>query len=161
MVKVAAFDPGSIVTGYSIMTAPDQIIEAGYLKGVRADDEPIDRIVIMCKELKRLIAEHKPTDIVVEITSGKVGARHKGGGAGLGVHGMATGAIFMEAFHSQCPEQYAVTENEWTRGVPKRKRQRLIAMQFPEYKAMLAKDTGGDVSDAIGLGQWWFAHRME
>ena len=92
--RILALDPASIRTGYAYFLAADDLHDAGYLTGADGDEEATDRILTMCQELEMLIDEHRPELVVIEVTSGHVGTRrHKGRGAGLGVYGMAVGAI--------------------------------------------------------------------
>jgi hypothetical protein len=48
---------------------------------------------------------------------------------------------------------------DWTGGVTKEKRARLIAMEFPRYAAAMGLDSGGDVADAIGIALWWMGQQ--
>jgi hypothetical protein len=99
--------------------------------------------------------------MVVEIPSGKVGARHRGSGAGLSVYGMAVGALVW-ALRSTVigpsrADLWLVEENTWTRSVPKGERLGLLRVQFPEYEEMAAAggDPWGDAGDALGLAVWF------
>lgn len=156
--RILALDPASTRTGYANFTASHNLYDAGYLTGADGDKEATDRILTMCHELETLIDDRRPDLVVIEVTSGHVGTkRHKGGGAGLGVYGMAVGAIYVCAcmLSERCGhEVWPVKENVWTRGIPKVTRRREVAMQVPRYKDAFAKDAGGDVADAINLG-WW------
>ena len=138
-------------------------MEAGYLGPARTKDLALDRIVAMCGELERLVAGQVIHRIVLEIPSGKVHARrHLGGGAGLSVYGMAAGAILWAAVKAMggiVSLVCCVKETEWTRGVPKGERQRRVALAYPAYREAMGKDSPGDVADAIGLGDWWYAKR--
>lgn len=157
--KLLALDPSSTRTGYAIMESPDTVVEAGYLRG-RTSDQALDRILRIERELTALFFVNSLRWCVIEIPSGKVGARHGGGGAGLAVYGMAVGILLGFVNSSLCGGKAdTVTETVWTRGVPKAKRRQLIAAQFPMYRRIMSRDSGGDVSDAIGLGQWWFHDR--
>jgi hypothetical protein len=94
--------------------------------------------------------------VVIEITSGKVARRARGkghNGAGLSVYGMAVGYLWRECVAALGESVSTVEENVWTAGVPKDRRARHIATLFPAYRR--AKDPGGDVADAIGLGRWY------
>jgi Holliday junction resolvasome RuvABC endonuclease subunit len=128
------------------------LIDAGKLRPEAATRPANERIRTMCGELAGIVAEHRPDVIVIEDTSGKVGRRHGGGGAGLAIHGKAVG-YFLAWMEQRHPRVEAVLENEWTRGRSKASRQRLVALEFSAYDP--AQDRGGDVSDAIALAQWW------
>ena len=120
------------------------------------------RIARMCEDLLQLLAEWEPGMVVIEWTSGKVvRSRHKGKGAGLAVHGAATGALWQaaEAWRRALPaEQQSetqillITENLWTNGVPKWDRLTGIAAVFNQYNPK--QDRTGDIGDAIGLALW-------
>lgn len=156
--RLISFDPSSTRTGYAIFDGPSVILEAGYLSADRKLDA-ISRIHVMCAEAVDLLVNNVPDRAVLEITSGKVGRRHRGAGAGLAVYGMAVGAMSW-ALRSMLGEDLEyVPENAWTRGVPKRIRTERMACLFPEHREAFAKDTGGDVADAIGLGVWLFSQR--
>lgn len=154
--KLLTFDAASRVTGYAVMADRRTLIEAGRLRGKPAKGPPCDRIWSIVQGAIALAVQHQPDLILVEVTSGKVQRRHKGGGAGLGVHGMACGALFagLRAALTAAATVKAVTENEWTRGVPKAHRAAAVASLFPSYR--MADDPGLDIADAIGLGHWWY-----
>jgi len=110
----------------------------------------------MAADLQELLIEWSPQKIVIEVPSGKVGAKHGGGGAGLTTYGFAVGAVWQACRNATVwANVHTVDESTWTRRVPKKKRQLLIAAQFPQYGAVVDIDKGGDVSDAIGIGLWW------
>jgi hypothetical protein len=117
----------------------------------------------MADDLRQLLNEFEPGTVLIEITSGKVGHnRHKGSGAGLAVYGMAVGYLWavidcwlrrLPAEQQKNTEIVLVKENDWTRGVPKADRIAAVAAEFPAYDT--AQDPGGDLADAIALGQWY------
>ena len=166
--NLLAIDPSSTRTGYAVMDdgsvggtvgGPPALIDCGYLTGRRKKDGYMTRIRAMGEDLDALLREHAPGVIVIEVSSGKVGRRHGGGGAGLAVYGTAVGWLARACFDwiarsggVLCP----IEENEWTRGEAKRVRAGRIAAIYPAWAAALAADTGHDVADAIGLGVWWF-----
>ena len=87
-------------------------------------------------------------------------------GAGLAIHGAATGALWREAEawrHALPAEQQSetqillITENLWTNGVPKRDRLSGIAAVFNQYNPK--QDRTGDIGDAIGLALWHIKER--
>jgi hypothetical protein len=90
--------------------------------------------------------------VVIEVPSGHVGRnRHQGGGAGLSRYGMAVGYVIGVTASLGPPS--LVTENEWTNSVPKKTRTMIIQRTVPGYNSI--PDPGGDIADAIGIGQWW------
>jgi len=152
-------DPSSTRTGYALMRGAEEVGDAGYLRPERASDPAMIRCLDMGLEVEGLIQEFEPDWAIVEIPSGKVHRRLAGrsGGAGLSVYGMAVGVILGVCnWHLGRRQLHGVTENEWTGGVPKGKRCQLLAAQFPAYAERFARDPGGDVADALGLGEWWY-----
>jgi hypothetical protein len=152
--KVLFVDPSSSVTGYALMRGRYDLMEFGRITPEKDKDRAPVRIQYFGRELAAIIADGKPDKVVIEITSGKVArGRHGGAGAGLSIYGMAVGYLWRECVAAGV-EVEPVLENDWTNGVPKDRRLRHIAAQFPDYAAF--KDEGGDAGDAIALGQWWF-----
>jgi hypothetical protein len=153
---ILAIDPSSTRVGYALMHSANHLAEAGLLKPGKSSDAAIVRIASFGRDLAALITEAKPTEIVIEITSGKVArrGRQRGmNGAGLGVYGMAVGYLWRTC-EVLLPEGVTtLEENVWTRGVSKADRSTLIASAFRQYKP--TTDPGGDVADAIGLGRWY------
>lgn len=150
---ILAFDPSSTRTGYALLTAEAVIVQAGTFKVDEKARSEV-RILEQCQDAIELLSETIPDHVVIEITSGKVGRRHLGGGAGLAVYGMAVGALVATCLHAYGPAGlHLVPENLWTGGRRKRARQLEVAARFPGYKD--SDDKGGDVSDAIGLACWF------
>jgi hypothetical protein len=155
-VTVLALDPSSTCVGYALLRAADVLVECGRLTPAKARATPAHRIPTIGQELAALLAATTPTEVVIEITSGKVAghARARGhNGAGLGVYGMAVGYLWRECVAAVGESVATVEENVWTAGVPKNRRARYIATLFPVYRT--ANDPGGDIADAIGLGRWY------
>jgi len=156
--RVLGIDPSSTRTGYAVMTSPTNLVEAGALTGENRRDPALDRIDQMVSEVTGILSEQRITRVVIEVTTGHIGRRHGGGGAGLATYGMAVGAI-----RNACCERLGASsvtslyENRWTNGVPKRTRQRVIAAALPAYR--IETDSGGDIADAIGLCVYWFKQR--
>lgn len=158
-IKVMALDPSSTRTGYCFMRIDESIIEAGVLTPDKRNAPPAYRIETMCRDLAGLLERIEPDVIVIEWTGGKVGRRrHKGGGAGLAVYGIAVGALWRTVVVKSPTKTVELIEaNEWTRGVPKEKRITFIRRLFKEYDP--SKDPGGDVADAIGLVAYYINKR--
>ena len=167
MRAVVFVDPSSRVAGCAVMR-PGELIDGSLLRA-KASDPPIRRIAALCEDLRELCHIHKPETVVIEITSGHVANWLKGKldrrgkqAQGMGVYGMGVGAMWREACHCVPPQDvHAVIENDWTGGKSKASRQQRVAAQFPAYRQNMKCDPGGDVSDAIGLGLWWFARVKE
>ena len=155
---IIALDPSSTAIGYAVLGQIDGgLIDAGLITPDRKTHPPLVRILAMLEELTLLICETEPEAVVIEVTSGKVGKRHKGKGAGLAVYGMAVGAVWQLCRSVEFLEVAPVLENDWTDGKGKSKRLSLLCAMEPKYKR--ERDPGGDVGDAIGLGRWWLARQ--
>lgn len=162
---IVGLDPSSSVIGYAAMDRMRTLIDVGLITPVNGSDGSWDRIMQMHLDLLRLLDSLRPAVILVEWTKGKVNERRHGGlGAGLAVYGCGVGAAALAAVtwasdHGPC-EVLPILENDWTRGQPKRDRQLAIASDYPQYAGHLAEDAGGDMSDAIGLCDWWLKEQM-
>ncbi len=161
---ILGLDPSSSCIGWGAVTRSGMLYEAGKITPRHPDDSSWDRIMSMHADLVTLFGQLQPRVIVVEWTKGKVGKRHKGHGAGLAVYGCGVGAAGLAAHlwgleHPECEVAW-VLENTWSGGVPKEKRQLAIATAFPAYAPHLAGDDGGDISDGIGVADWWRIERM-
>ena len=155
MSRWLSLDPSSTRTGYALWDG-DQLCEAGVLAPARTRDAVLDRIASIKHELSSLLdAERGLSIVVMEIPSGRIGRGSRGGATGhLALYGMAVGAVWMLCRSRGVPVACA-TEREWTRGVPARRRQAIVAASVPGYQS--SSDGGRDVSDAIGLGRWWMS----
>ena len=131
----------------------ERLAEAGYFTTPRSRSA-YERIDAMGEDLRQAIRVHRPTHAVIELTSGKVGGRHGGRGAGLATYGVAVGAL-REVLRTELGAGVVtgVLENEWTRGVSKAKRLAWLRYRFPAYAEAAARDGGGDMGDAIGVGR--------
>ena len=164
---IFTLDPGSLRSGFAVLTMGGQLREAGLLLPDKRAAASEFRIEVMCRDLHDLLIRWDPSVVVLEWTSGKVNtSRHKGAGAGLAVHGAATGALWreVEAWRRSLPAERQsrvmvelIRENQWTRGTPKTDRQAAVAQEFPQYDP--TQDIGGDLADAIGLATWWLRNR--
>lgn len=155
-----SLDPSSTRTGYALWSG-SILIEAGTLRPDRTRDDVFTRVDTMVRELRALVDEMRSGKIetaVIEVPSGRRGRGSEGGATGhLALYGVAVGAI-RETCRGLGIEVVATSEREWTRGRPARRRQSIVARTVVGYDA--SKDTGADVSDAIGIGQWWISQRM-
>jgi len=158
-VRILSIDPSLTCCGWAIFDRHHaKLLHVGRII-------PGDSKKPLAKRLER-IAEgltDLPTDsfdrVVIEVPSGHVGRnRHGGGGAGLSLYGLAVGYVIGVTKSLGPPA--LVKENDWTNGVPKKTRTLVIQRTVPRYKSI--PDPGGDIADAIGLGQWWLQkHRTQ
>lgn len=156
---ILSLDPSSTRTGCAVMGF-DGVLFDMFALVPDAKDTAADRIFSQCVDLYTALEQgvFNPDIIVIESTSGKVGRRHRGGGAGLGVYGMAVGAIWMtcRGWVRYCrPDRRVilVPENDWTEGKTKKQRAFNAALLYPKYKP--EGDPGLDIGDAIGLARWF------
>jgi hypothetical protein len=160
---ILSLDPSSTATGWALLDLAGRIVQGGIIKSDKLRNEPQFRIKSMAEEFRQLLNEFGPGIVIIEITSGKVGLnRHKGSGSGLSIYGMAVGYLWAvtDCWLRQLPaEQQGQTqivpirENLWCRGISKADRIAAVACEFPEYNP--ADDPGGDLADAVSLGQWY------
>jgi hypothetical protein len=113
-------------------------------------DERTDKII---GQLESILKKHSIGEALIEIPSGKVHLRHRGGGSGLAAYGFSTGAIwqFMRGRLGK-DRVYSVSER-WTGGHSKEKRRRVALKAYPWLDDII--DPEMDVSDAIALVIWW------
>lgn len=164
---ILTLDPGSLRTGWCVMGGPEQLLQAGVLLPDKQAAGSEFRIHRMCEDLRLLLAEWQPKTILIEYASGKINPRrHHGSGQGLQIHGISIGRLWGEcvAWWRLLPTKQQlqtkivlIAENDWTRGVPKVKRQAAVAQMFPQYKPQ--QDPGGDLADAISLSIYY--HREQ
>ncbi len=171
--RVFSLDPGSKQTGWAVLDTDEHLLDAGLLLPDRTRDDAGERLEAMMRDLVRLLVQHQPAVIVIEWTSGKVNTnRHKGGGAGLAIYGVAVGALWATCLEwaeisrtaGRPCQVVRLPENEWTAGRPKQRRSiggraavsrvDLIEHRFPQ-QYIPEKDPGGDVADAIGVNLWY------
>jgi len=154
--KALVVDPGSLVTGYAVMNGKSEILDAGKFLPNKTRDPNYLRIDTICDQFEQEIISIQPDYVVIEWTAGKINkSRHKGGGSGISIYGIAIGALWRTALHTHSDREKVIiiAENVWTKGIPKAKRMANIGLIYPQYNPDL--DTGGDVADAIGLGRFF------
>jgi len=154
--KVISFDPSIKKTGVAFFEGPELV--CWNLFTPKTDLKPHERIDSLIESVIKAIQYFGPDLCLVEMTTGKVNrGRHGGGGAGLSTYGMAVGAVYAACW-SRCEVQ-GVDDNHWTRGVPKRTRQLAVEGSHKMYRDAIRRiptfDAGADISDAIGLFEWW------
>ena len=160
---ILSLDPSSTCTGWAVLATGEQYLASGRLlpKIVKIEPKglaPYYRIDAMCLELRKLLEEYRPCEVVMEWTSGKRAGRLGQNVSHLAIYGVAVGAIWREAvnwtgYWTDRGIPCAVTsylENDWTRGKPKDHRIQLARMMFTrDYDP--SKDAGGDEADALML----------
>lgn len=156
-----AIDPSSTCTGFAVLSEKGKLVQYGVWRPSRMDD-PYVRIEKMCRSMGELLDATPVQHVVLEVTSGHTSARLKDSRPNLTIYGVAVGAFwiwlrFMKFSLDLHYQSHRVYENEWTGGVPKIKRHQLILAEFPEHAKAIGKRH--DITDAIGLGLWWLAHR--
>jgi Holliday junction resolvasome RuvABC endonuclease subunit len=62
---IYAIDPGTYACGYSVLNTTTNILSAGTIKP-KSSAKPIERLVFVAGELKRLMREAAPTHVVME-----------------------------------------------------------------------------------------------
>lgn len=155
-------DPSSTKTGYARVREDGKVLEAGLIRPL-AKALFTDRVITTVEMVGKLLDEDNYQRIVIEIPSGKVNRSKNPSGSGLTRYGFAAGAVFWECYKNAAPVE-AISETQWTAayringGQIKTKRQRAlgIATACPAYLAQMAKDSGFDMADAIGLGLWYW-----
>jgi len=165
--KILSLDPSSTKTGWAVMRPPEHLVEAGIITPAKTGLTAPVRILQITRDIRTLLKLHRPETVLLEWVSQHVQAkRHHGGGAGLAVYGLAVGVAWEVCLEWRretgepggiYPDVVTVAPNDWTAGRPKRCRQAAIAAMFRQYDP--AKDAGGDLADAIGLGVWWLRER--
>jgi len=158
-------DPGSIETGWCVAKpTPDfglSVIAAGTIKRPKGMS-PLLRIDGIRCDMMSLMNKLHPDlgDFVVEVTSGKVNrARHGGGGAGLGVHGMAVGTLWTMGLMwrpagGAGPTVTPVPENVWKAGFGKLKSAHVAKRYFEQYDP--STDPEFNIADAVALAVWYY-----
>lgn len=143
------------------MDESERLIKAAAFLPDKDKHPPLMRIETMLVDLAHTLQSFNPDVIVIEVPSSHVNKkRHKGGGAGLAIYGLAVGHIRREclAFVAGTDKQLIdVDSQDWTQGTTKYHRQGIVACQFPQY--IPSEDPGGDVADAIALGVWYLTMR--
>lgn len=154
-----SLDPSSTRTGYAAWDV-DRMLEAGTLRPDRVRDDVFVRINAMVRDLRGLVDGGdvgRVEVVVMEVPSGRVGRGARAGATGhLAIYGVAVGALWATC-GAMGLEVVTTTERDWTRGVPARRRQAIVSASVRGYDA--GTDSGADVSDAIGIGQWWIRER--
>ena len=164
--NIAAFDPSSKITGACVLIPEGsnlpRLVSAWRIKPDKATAPAIDRIDNMVEGVREILRTHKPSLIIVEITTGKVAGRFKGQKiSGQGVYGMAVGAVQQTCMNwaamNHGVEVIRVRENVWTNGKAKNTRAQGVHALYPSLD--WSSDTGHDIADSIGLALWGIGER--
>lgn len=151
--RILSLDPSSTCTGYAVLD-DTAVLDAGLIKGTRAAPL-LDRLTHMIIEVRDLFNQYAPTDIIIEVPTGKQYTRRPGYQSGLAVWAFAAGTIYGYARTLGVPV-HGVSNVEWTRGYSKEKRRLAVQAGCKSYDPQ--RDKGGDVADAIALAWWWLSH---
>ena len=156
--KIVSIDPGSIIAGYAVMEN-GALIDAGLIKPQKQNNPSDMRIAVICTEIDALIKAEEPDIVVLEWTTGKVGKnRHKGGGSGLAIYGIAIGAIWQTIRQIMNTRNIVLIDESWTRGIKKKDRLADLELSCSAYDR--SKDAAtGDMGDAICLAQYYLQER--
>lgn len=161
---ILGLDPSSTVIGWAAVRRDRSLVQAGRITPPSDSAGSWSRVTAMADDLLNLLVELRPAVVLIEWTKGKVNIRRNAGlGAGLAVYGCGVGSagITCRWYATACEcEVHAILENDWTRGVPKAARRLSVASRYPSYAAAMADDPGGDISDAIGLADWWLTETL-
>lgn len=157
---IIALDPSSSCIGYARFSRDGALCDAGRATTPMTQGAYV-RMVKLAEEILELVECSTPATritCVIEVPSGKVNrGRHKGGGAGLSVYGVAVGYLLGRLANLDVDVRM-ILENDWTRGIAKADRQASVAARHRSYER--ANDPGADVSDAIALGEWWMVEQQ-
>jgi Holliday junction resolvasome RuvABC endonuclease subunit len=150
-----ALDPSSHAVGWAVFRE-ERLVRCGVW---RPGSGPLwSRVARIGEAVAQMLVESRASLVVVEVTSGKTYKKERASSlASL----MAAQASAVEAARGpgRGTPVHPVTELEWTRGVPKKKRASLVAATEPVYAAYAHKDKGLDAADACGVGRWWISKR--
>lgn len=149
--KILSLDPSSKCVGYAIGDG-DRLIECGKLKPIKGD--AIARIRSIRDDIKQILKLEKPDCLVIEKPSPQAPSGRNN--SGQATYGMAVGLVIDQCFEYQDQTNakiITVSPDVWTNRVKKERRQAAIAYKYQQYNP--SQDKGGDVSDAIGLLEWW------
>jgi hypothetical protein len=156
---ILALDPSSTCIGWAVFdeTGGDAI-DFGVLRPTPRKGTANEHIMSLAEQLRGLIYLKRPVkNIVIEDCDGKVGRAVRAGAHNQDIYGKAVGFYWCVAVgFVPAPTIHMVPVRTWTRGRPKAQRTYSIATRYGNgggYDA--SKDPGGDVADAIGLGEWW------
>lgn len=154
---VAVLSPGCDLLEMHKITAP-AISQKNKVQTKASSWQRINRIIEQLDEiLDRVYKVHGSLPyIAIEITSGHTSRRHQGSGAGLATYGMVVGQVARWAIERVRSDRVIqVYENEWTRGSKKERRREHAKHLHSLYAThWYDRDKGGDISDAICLGEW-------
>lgn len=172
-------DPSSKAIGYAV-SRRGRLIAHGLLTPVKVRDTAFERAFNLREQLREVVQSNCITlprgtgdrqvtwsdahqaewdadrlGCVIEV-GGKVhgGKRAAMMGAGQYAYGEAVGMYLGLLIDTLGRKNVVrVPANEWTRGVPKARRNANLSLSVPSYDGK--GDAGGDEADAIRLWQWW------
>jgi hypothetical protein len=178
-VILLSIDPSSTAIGFALMTSAAPGKGLGEYGAIWPEDNSLpalQRLPGMLSELAALLVDlnPRPTHVIVEVPGfhqRKRSGTHAGAGA-LMLYGFAAGVVWqlcrgMFASGSISGAVGATVEmvesSAWSTS-DKTARQMGVEVDYPDYRRWRAQqraknkksDAGGDISDAIAMGRWWF-----
>lgn len=148
-----SIDPSLTCTGWALFD-DEGVVDLGRIS-TSPKEQLLDRLQCLADGLQAPLTEVAGGHVVIEVPSGKVGKKlHGRNAAGLSVYGVAVGYVICTS-KQLGHEPDLITEQQWTGSQPKRVRTAIVTGTCPAYATWVKKDRGGDIADAIGLGEWW------
>ncbi len=176
---IVALDPSLTCTGYACGDRAGNDVdlhELGRITAPAAKKRPTVaiRLCEMYQEILDVLCRRLPGVIVIETPARQAGratgGKKKKGQSVIGQarYGMAVGVALAASWKHQAdvigmPRAGQIVTSDaddWTHQVKKEERLEAVAQRFELYRQIRAKDTGGDIGDAIALMQWYVtSHR--
>jgi Holliday junction resolvasome RuvABC endonuclease subunit len=155
-VILLALDPSSTKIGYAVGMSYKSA-EAGLIKP-SAGLDALERTREMARDVTDLVAEHRASMAIIETP--RPAAGKKVNQRGQSNYGMAVGYIIRVCDALLEPHAVmTIRADQWTHQISKKHRQLCMASDVPGYSTK--GDSGGDVSDALGLMQWFETERLK
>ncbi len=166
--NLLTLDGSSTAIGAAVSPALSKLLD-----GVLIDDKaecPYKRFDAMLKDVDKLVTQWKPRVILIEspapqqpakkVIDKETGQEKVVVRRGQGNYGLAVGRLYehIKLMHGITPQ--VVQADVWTNQVPKMIRQEWIAAAYAKFGYDPAKDPGADLSDAIGMAEWWWTRNM-
>jgi hypothetical protein len=156
---VAGIDPSATCTGVVVAEVVEKglrILKAVNVRPARSCRTATERIDAVASGVSGILLQTPIHDVIVEMPSAHVCARHAGGGAGLATYGRVVGRIEEIAMAAAVDHVYRPGVDDLYRGRPKSARHEGLRLAFPELRR-----ASHDVLDAFSLIVWWAGQSME